>query len=335
MKMQKTDSMRCATALRCLPVRKSAMALARGVAHFFHALRGVVFLALTSLLIGTQATAAEVCLGESGTYGGVAVTTDGACEVKEKYAGSTHVRLGRFNLREACTFNFSVPMKNLSVRTYVLNCNPADGCEKMVVSVNGNHYPFTAAEVTTPVLDPTSAYWNALAPVKIDADGNLEGATPGSGASAWALVSRTSVSSVTLSHEPLYGQPNGTDNVVCFSVPDPQLALKKEASAAPWIVAQPASYTLTLTNTTGAATTADTVVTDRVPPSLTIGDLPPGCSRVGQNVSCLVPPGFTSSASFVIPVTPLPSAVPGVTNTATASGGETPLATARGRARAR
>jgi len=217
MKMQKTDSMRCATALRCLPVRTRAMALARGVAHFFHALRGVAFLALTALLIGTQATAAELCLWKSGTYGGVAVTTEGACGVEDKYAWGTYLWLGKPNVREACTFNFSVPVKNLSVRTYALNCNPADGCEKMVVSVNGNHYPFTAAEVKTPAAEQVAIQIGGLTPVKIDADGNLEGATAGSGASAWAFVSRTSVSSVTLSHEPSYGQPNGSDNVVCFS----------------------------------------------------------------------------------------------------------------------
>ncbi|WP_159271626.1 prealbumin-like fold domain-containing protein [Variovorax boronicumulans] len=321
MKMQKTDSMRCATALRCLPVRTRAMALARGVAHFFHALRGVLFLALTSLLIGTQATAAEFCLWKSGTYGGIAVTTEGVCGVEDKFAWGTYLRLGKPNVREACTFNFSVPVKNVSVRTYLLNCNPADGCEKMVVSVNGNHYPFTAAEITTPAPGPATAQMGSLAPVKIDADGNLEGATASSGASAWAYVSGTSVSSVTLSNEPSYGQPNGSDNVVCFVAPDPQLALKKEASAAPWVVGQPASYTLTLTSTNGVETTGDALVEDRVPPSLTIGELPPWCSRIGQNIGCLVPAGLTSSVSFVIPVTPLPSAVPEVTNTATALDG--------------
>ncbi|TSD59694.1 hypothetical protein FFI97_005110 [Variovorax sp. KBS0712] len=328
MKMQKTDSMRCATALRCLPVRTRAMALAKGVAHFFHALRGVAFLALTSLLIGTQATAAELCIWKSGTYGEVAVTTEGACRVEDKRAWGTYLTLGKFNSWEACTFNFSVPVKNLSIRTYVLDCDPAIGCEKMAVSVNGNHYPFTAAEVTTPISDLSATEFRALAPVKIDADGNLEGAdlatSFGRGASAWALISRTSVSSVTLSHEPLYGQPNGSDNLVCFFVenlPVPPLALKKEASAAPWVVGQPASYTLTLTNSSGTATTSEMVVTDNVPSSLTIGDLPPWCSRAAQAVSCLVPAGLTSSVSFVIPVTPLPSAVPSVTNTATVSRG--------------
>ncbi|MDP9919496.1 putative repeat protein (TIGR01451 family) [Variovorax boronicumulans] len=324
MKMQKNDSMRCATALRCLPVRARAMALARGAAHFFHSLRGVVFLALTLLLIGTQATAAELCIWKSGNYGEVAVTTEGACRVETKYAWGTYLTLGKFNSWEACTFNFSVPVKNLSVRTYTLNCSSDVGCEKMVVSVNGNHYPFTAAEVTTPAADPEAARIGGLVPVKIDADGNLGGATAGSGGSAWAFVSRTSVSSVTLSHEPLDGQPNGSDNKVCFFVsnlPVPPLALKKEASAAPWVVGQPASYTLTLTNSSGTATTSEMVVTDNVPSSLTIGDLPPWCSRIGQNVGCLVPPGLTSSVSFVIPVTPLPSAVPSVTNTATVSRG--------------
>ncbi|MES2249070.1 MAG: hypothetical protein V4645_17450 [Pseudomonadota bacterium] len=99
------------------------------------------------------------------------------------------------------------------------------------------------------------------------------------------------------------------------------MTLKKEASAARWVVGQPASYTLTLSSAGGLVTTADTILTDDVPPSLAIGQLPAGCTRAGQVVSCKVPVGVKDPMSFVIPVTPLASAAPSVTNTAKASGG--------------
>ncbi|MBL8297392.1 MAG: hypothetical protein JNN30_03490, partial [Rhodanobacteraceae bacterium] len=103
----------------------------------------------------------------------------------------------------------------------------------------------------------------------------------------------------------------------------PQLTLVKTASASPWTVGVAASYTLQLTNTGSAPTTATATITDTIPAGLTIGTLPAGCTAVGQAVTCTVASGLAVSAStsFVIPVTPTAAAIPSVTNTATASGG--------------
>ncbi|MGJ7491360.1 prealbumin-like fold domain-containing protein [Variovorax sp. ZT4R33] len=111
------------------------------------------------------------------------------------------------------------------------------------------------------------------------------------------------------------------------------LKLVKTSSTPSFVVGLPASYTLTLTNTGVFATQAVTIVTDTVPATLTLGTMPAGCSATGQVVSCGVPAGLpatTGSASFVIPVTPLPSAVPSVSNTATANGGGDPLCVSSG-----
>ncbi|MDC8011447.1 DUF11 domain-containing protein [Tahibacter soli] len=107
----------------------------------------------------------------------------------------------------------------------------------------------------------------------------------------------------------------------------PQLTIVKTASAASFVVGQPASYTLTVTNTGGSATTADATVSDTVPASLTLGTVPAGCASSGQVVTCTIPRGLAvgASASFVIPVTPTAAASgTTVTNTATVSGGGDP-----------
>ncbi|MFO1341544.1 MAG: hypothetical protein U1F05_00165 [Burkholderiales bacterium] len=103
----------------------------------------------------------------------------------------------------------------------------------------------------------------------------------------------------------------------------PQLTVTKTASAASFVVGVPASYTLQLSNTGTAATTAVTTITDTIPTGLTIGTLPAGCTAAGQTVTCTVAAGLAAggSTSFVIPVTPTLAATPSVTNTATASGG--------------
>ncbi|MBN8740903.1 MAG: DUF11 domain-containing protein, partial [Xanthomonadaceae bacterium] len=112
-----------------------------------------------------------------------------------------------------------------------------------------------------------------------------------------------------------------------------QLTLTKTASASPWTVGVAASYTLQLSNTGVAATTTAATITDTIPAGLTIGTLPAGCTAVGQTVTCTVPSGLAAGAStsFVIPVTPTASAVPSVTNTATASGGGDSTCPAAGR----
>jgi len=103
----------------------------------------------------------------------------------------------------------------------------------------------------------------------------------------------------------------------------PQLTLTKTASASPWTVGVAASYTLQLTNSGNAATTASATISDTIPTGLTLGTLPAGCTAAGQTVTCTVATGLAAGAStsFVIPVTPTAAATPGVTNTATASGG--------------
>ncbi|MBL8299591.1 MAG: DUF11 domain-containing protein, partial [Rhodanobacteraceae bacterium] len=103
----------------------------------------------------------------------------------------------------------------------------------------------------------------------------------------------------------------------------PQLTLTKTASASPWTVGVAASYTLQVTNTGTAATTAAATITDTIPAGLTIGTLPPGCTAAGQTVTCTIASGLAVSASisFVIPVTPTAAVVPSVTNTATVGGG--------------
>ncbi|MCB1600993.1 MAG: DUF11 domain-containing protein [Xanthomonadales bacterium] len=103
----------------------------------------------------------------------------------------------------------------------------------------------------------------------------------------------------------------------------PQLTLSKSASAGPWGVGVPASYTLSLSNTGWGPTTAVSTIIDTIPAGLTIGALPGDCTRVGQTVTCTVATGLavSDSRSFVIPVTPTLAAGPSVTNTATVSGG--------------
>ncbi|WP_243746066.1 prealbumin-like fold domain-containing protein, partial [Tahibacter aquaticus] len=118
---------------------------------------------------------------------------------------------------------------------------------------------------------------------------------------------------------------NAGDDLTCtFSNSGaPQLTLSKTASASPWTVGVPASYTLQVTNTGTTATTAAATITDTIPTGLTIGTLPAGCTAAGQTVTCTVPAGLAASAStsFVIPVTPTLAAGTSVTNTATVSGG--------------
>jgi large repetitive protein len=132
-------------------------------------------------------------------------------------------------------------------------------------------------------------------------------------------------------------QENGaaTDNAACMDSPPPppQLTLTKTASVVTFVVGVPASYTLTLANTGGVATTAVTTITDTIPAGLTIGALPGGCSAAGQTVTCTVAAGLAAggSTSFIIPVTPTAAAGASVTNSATASGGGDPTCPATGR----
>ncbi|MCB1589267.1 MAG: DUF11 domain-containing protein [Xanthomonadales bacterium] len=111
------------------------------------------------------------------------------------------------------------------------------------------------------------------------------------------------------------------------------MTLTKTASASPWTVGVPASYTLQVQNTGPVATTAVATITDTIPSGLTIGTLPGNCSSAGQTVTCTIAAGLAASGStsFVIPVTPTAAAGASVTNTATVSGGGDPACPAAAR----
>ncbi len=231
---------------------------------------------------------------------------------------SSAVRLGDTNTPETCTFNFSAPVTGLFINVIALDCR-SFGCEKLALSVNGGHYAFTAADIVTPAPGIPGT------PISIDGSGDMLGAATelpgGSGGSARGRVSTAAVSSITFSHQIIRGRSYGTLYQFCVSTPPPLLALTKEADTARFTVGKVASYTLTLKSLNGMPTSDITSITDSIPASLSIGPLPAACRRVGQDVTCDVPAGMVAPSSFVIPVTPLASAVPSVSNTAKASGG--------------
>ena len=154
-------------------------------------------------------------------------------------------------------------------------------------------------------------------------------------APAHAQTQATNTASVTLPAGIV--DPDTTNNTssVTVGVVAPRLVLEKTASGTDFTVGVAASYTLRVENTGTTATTAAVTVTDDVPAGLTLGALPAGCAAAGQTVTCTIPAGLANgaSASFVIPVTPTaPATAPGLTNTATVSGGgdpTCPAATAR------
>ena len=110
--------------------------------------------------------------------------------------------------------------------------------------------------------------------------------------------------------------------VVSQTVLVPLLSVTKEATTATFFVGVPFAYTITVTNEGTAPTTADATVTDNVPANFALGTLPPGCTAVGQSVSCLVPAGLPAGAQvvFTLSVTPAVASA-SVSNTATVSGG--------------
>ncbi|MGA7298112.1 MAG: hypothetical protein WBW92_11465, partial [Rhodanobacteraceae bacterium] len=130
------------------------------------------------------------------------------------------------------------------------------------------------------------------------------------------------------------GDPNCTGTncpgTVTVPVNSPQLAITKTATPNPFVVGQAASYTITVTNTGTAATTATSTINDAIPTGLTIGSLPSGCTNPGgQNVQCTIASGLAASGgsqSFTIPVTPTASASNG-NNTAYVTGGGDPNCT--------
>ena len=143
---------------------------------------------------------------------------------------------------------------------------------------------------------------------------------------ASAVPSVTNTASVSGGGDPTCPAAARCSSTVVTPVNAPALTMTKTASAASFSIGTPASYTLQVSNTGTAATTAVSTITDTVPSGLTLGTLPAGCTAAGQTVTCTIAAGLAagSSTSFVIPVTPTASAVPSVTNTASVSGGGDP-----------
>ncbi len=164
-------------------------------------------------------------------------------------------------------------------------------------------------------------------------------AAPGGTATLTIACTASASAAASLSHTATVFPPSGILDPDCSGVPldcvgnntattstavaRPQLTLTKTASLATFVAGTPASFTLQLSNTGTAATTAVSTITDTIPSGLTIGTLPAGCTAASQTVSCTVPAGLAASgsASFVIPVTATVAAAASVTNTAAVSGG--------------
>lgn len=106
----------------------------------------------------------------------------------------------------------------------------------------------------------------------------------------------------------------------------PALSISK-ANPSSLTVGTSSDYTITVTNTGSAATTASSTVSDTIPSGLTIGALPGGCAAIGQTITCTVAAGLSTggTVSFTIPVTPTAAlAGTAITNTATVTGGGSP-----------
>lgn len=115
----------------------------------------------------------------------------------------------------------------------------------------------------------------------------------------------------------------------------PRLEIQKTGPATA-VVAVPYDYTITVTNSGTAATSAVVTMTDVVPAGLTIGTLPAGCARNpsgSQTVVCAIPAGLSNAApgntaTYVIPVTATVSAAASVDNIASIQGGGDPACAA-------
>ncbi|HEV7272500.1 DUF7507 domain-containing protein [Pseudoxanthomonas sp.] len=153
-------------------------------------------------------------------------------------------------------------------------------------------------------------------------------------APVFAQTQVTNTATVTLPANVVDTDTDNNTSSVTVGVVAPRLQMTKTASAASFTVGVAASYTLSVQNTGTAATTAPATITDTIPTGLALGTLPSGCSASGQTVTCTVGTGLAAGASagFVIPVTPTaPSPAPGLTNTATVTGGGDPTCPANTR----
>ncbi|MBV2210005.1 MAG: DUF11 domain-containing protein [Thermomonas sp.] len=117
---------------------------------------------------------------------------------------------------------------------------------------------------------------------------------------------------------------------VTFATPAPKLEITKSGPAtAHQGIAY--DYTLTVTNSGTAVTSAPATVTDTLAAALIVNSASSGCVIAAQLVTCTVPAGLShvapaNTATFTINVTPNPAEVAGpVVNRASISGGGDPL----------
>ncbi len=121
------------------------------------------------------------------------------------------------------------------------------------------------------------------------------------------------------------GDGNASNDASSITVPvvvsaSPDLNIQKVAIGN-FVVGQPATYQITVTNAGTGPTTAPIIVTDVLPSSLTFGSATGNgwnCNAVGQTVTCTYAPvlGVAQSTVITLVVTPTAAANAGVSNTA-------------------
>jgi prealbumin domain-containing protein/uncharacterized protein DUF11 len=124
--------------------------------------------------------------------------------------------------------------------------------------------------------------------------------------------------------------PGEGDVYVCTvtNTPLPQVNLGKSLSPGGFDFGVPATYTLTVTVTSGPTTEVTTVM-DAVPAGLTLGTIDGGgffsCSAAGQLVTCTAPDGLDSGTyAITLQVTPTTAGTSTFTNRAQVGGGGDP-----------
>ena len=226
----------------------------------------------------------------------------------------------------------------------------ANGTSTMsFVISNPNGIPLTGMAFTDNF--PSGGLQMASAPnVANNCGGTVSGATPGSTSISLASGTLAAGASCTISvvvTSPIPGNFSNTTtgvsanetntgtgaNAVLLTVVSPDLRLTKTHSGS-FTVGTQGTYTLTVDNVPGTAATSGAItVTDTLPAGLTYiaagsGGSGWSCSAAGQVITCtssaVIAAGATSANPITINVGVAATAVPGVTNSASVSGGGEP-----------
>ncbi|HYG71134.1 MAG TPA: DUF11 domain-containing protein [Actinomycetota bacterium] len=151
-----------------------------------------------------------------------------------------------------------------------------------------------------------------------DNDGSIQNTiqVPNSVQSGDELCVRTRISG-----QPRGGESTQKSNTLCWTVgaapQNPNVKIVKTANQGTVAAGSAFTYTLRVENTSTVAAN-NVVITDTIPASLTIGNLPAGCSANGQTVTCNI--GTLAAGASVtrqIPVTTSNGSCPSVNNTGT------------------